>query len=161
MSKKSRKRNKKILGALAAGLGAMALMKRRKLANATDTVNPVGGVDQMAADAATKVPFISKKDVLPKTKVDTGPVLNVTGGIHAGKPAKGMLIKQRALTAGNRVPPSMRSGAAHAEGYQRRVPGGGRHAPSWTGGYNMMSKGGRVTGIAKRGFGRALMKGKK
>ena len=30
MSKKSRKRNKKILGALAAGLGAMALMKRKK-----------------------------------------------------------------------------------------------------------------------------------
>jgi hypothetical protein len=30
MSKKSRKRNKKILGALAAGLGAMALMKGRR-----------------------------------------------------------------------------------------------------------------------------------
>ena len=29
MSKKSRKRNKKILGALAAGLGAMALMRGR------------------------------------------------------------------------------------------------------------------------------------
>ena len=169
MSKKSRKRNKKILGALAAGLGAMALMKRRKLANATDTVNPVGGVDQMAADAATKVPFISKKDVLPKTKVDTGPVLNVTGGIHAGKPAKGMLIKQRALTAGNRVPPSMRGGALHAEGYQRRIPGQRHYPGGWEGGYSMRAKGGRigakkggsVTGIAKRGFGRALMKGKK
>ena len=157
MSKKSRKRNKKILGALAAGLGAMALMKRKKAAlsaSVQDTDNAALGVTHSALSDG---PYINKKTVA----ADSGPVLNVTGGIHANKPAKGMLIKQRALTAGNRVPPSMRSGAAHAEGYQRRVPGGGRHAPSWTGGYNMMSKGGRVTGIAKRGFGRALMKGKK
>ena len=66
-----------------------------------------------------------------------------------------------AQTAGNKVPPSMRGGALHAEGYQRRVPGGGRKTPSWTGGYSLYKKGGRVTGIAKRGFGRALMKGKK
>ena len=43
------------------------------------------------------------------------------------------------------------------------IPGGGsapmnlkRHISKWFG-----KKGGRVTGIAKRGFGRALMKGKK
>ena len=50
MSKKSRKRNRLILAALAAG----TLMKNRKLANATDTVNPVGGVDQIAANAKKK-----------------------------------------------------------------------------------------------------------
>ena len=156
MSKKSRKRNKKILGALAAGLGAMALMKRKKASVANTAANENANIG-VTHSALADGPYINKKVVA----ADSGPVLNVTGGIHANKPAKGMLIKQRALTAGNRVPPSMRSGAAHAEGYQRRVPGGGRHAPSWTGGYNMMSKGGRVTGIAKRGFGRALMKGKK
>ena len=156
MSKKSRKRNKKILGALAAGLGAMALMKRKKASVANTAANENANIG-VTHSALADGPYINKKVVA----ADSGPVLNVTGGIHANKPAKGMLIKQRALTAGNKVPPSMRSGAAHAEGYQRRVPGGGRHAPSWTGGYNMMSKGGRVTGIAKRGFGRALMKGKK
>ena len=31
----------------------------------------------------------------------------------------------------------------------------------WSGPWPRMAKGGRVTGIAKRGFGRALMKGKK
>ena len=41
MSKKSRKRNKKILGALAAGLGAMALMKRRK----TNALNAITDYD--------------------------------------------------------------------------------------------------------------------
>ena len=158
MSKKSRKRNRKILGALAAGLGAAALMKRRKLANAADTVNPVGGLDQIAADAASKAPVTN---VLPLKKpvVDSGPVLNVTGGIHAGKPAKGMLFKQRALTAGNRVPPSMRGGAPHAAGYHRRPVAGGH--PLQRGRITNFNKGGRVTGIAKRGFGRALMKGKR
>ena len=158
MSKKSRKRNKKILAALALAGGAALMARRGKGTSAvTGVVNP----------NAPKTPWVSKKDKVPAA-VDTGPVLNVTGGIHANKPAKGMLIKQRALTAGNQVPPSMRGGALHAEGYQRRVPGGGRTAPGWTGGYSMRAKGGsvykkggRVTGIAKRGFGRALMKGKK
>ena len=43
-----------------------------------------------------------------------------------------------------------------------------KRVPKWTGDQTMTSdwpfyykKGGRVTGIAKRGFGRALMKGKK
>jgi len=53
MSKKSRKRNKRLL-ALAGLAGAAAAASRRKLANATDTVNPVGGVDQIAANAKKK-----------------------------------------------------------------------------------------------------------
>ena len=48
----------------------------------------------------------------------------------------------------------------------RRPPRGiirpGNYTPASVGGHGVMfKKGGRVTGIAKRGFGRALMKGKK
>ena len=121
---------------------------------------------------ALEGPYISKKapvDNVASAAADSGPVLNVTGGIHAGKPAKGMLFKQRALTAGNKIPPSMRGGLEHAEGYQRKIPGRRHYPGGWEGGYSMRAKGGRigakkggrVTGIAKRGFGRALMKGKK
>ena len=60
MSKKSRKRNKKILAAIGIGLGAAALASKK---NATETNNPVGGVDKIAAD--------SKKTVTPKKKPDT------------------------------------------------------------------------------------------
>ena len=54
MSKKSRKRNKKILAAIGIGLGAAALASKKR--NATETNNPVGGVDQIAADAKKTTP---------------------------------------------------------------------------------------------------------
>ena len=168
MSKKSRKRNKKILGALAAGLGAMALMKGR---GAKGNVSKTAAMED--ANVGTNAPIlgtdhITKKVVLPKTKPVDDSWLDTPRGPH-GAGGKGDYWRKKkalALTAGNQVPPSMRGGALHAEGYQRRVPGGGRRTPTWTGGYSMMSKGGsvkkaKVTGIAKRGFGRALMKGKK
>ena len=50
MSKKSRKRNKKILGALAAGLGAMALMKRRKT-NALNAITDYGDTGPLSGKA--------------------------------------------------------------------------------------------------------------
>ena len=165
MSKKSRKRNKKILGALAAGLGAMALMKRKKRASIADMDNAGLGVTH----SALKTPYITKK-----VPVDTGAAddswLDVPKGAHGagGKGDYWRKQKALALTAGNKIPPSMRSGAAHAEGYQRRIPGQRHYPGGWEGGYSMRAKGGRigakkggsVTGIAKRGFGRALMKGK-
>jgi len=168
MSKKSRKRNKKILGALAAGLGAMALMKRKKAAlsaSVADQDNAGLGVTHSALQG----PFITKK-------ADTAVVPDggtFAGGIHQDKTPKGEILKQRRLRAMNKVPPSMRGGAAHAEGYTPRI---------WTGDQSMtknnpwrykgggiakrgkgvaLKSGGSVTGIAKRGFGRALMKGKK
>jgi len=167
MSKKSRKRNRKILKVLAAGLGAAALMRGRK--GAVSTVGQPVGVDRMSPSQ----PPIGGTDHIPvapkKVNVaDTGPVLNVTGGIHADKPAKGMMFKERRYSALNKLPPSMRGGAVHAEGYQRRIPGQRHYPGGWEGGYSMRAKGGRigakkggrVTGIAKRGFGRALKKGK-
>jgi len=167
MSKKSRKRNKKLLAMLALAGGA-AMMGRGK--GAASTVGQPVGVNRMSTNTPPigGTDHIIKKapvDNVASAAADSGPVLNVTGGIHAGRPAKGMLIKQRALNAGNRVPPSMRSGAQHAEGYQKYVapnrqwPGG--YIGAKTGGRIGAKKGGRVTGIAKRGFGRALMKGKK
>ena len=111
MSKKSRKRNKKILGALAAGLGAMALAKRGQ---GTASSNPVGGLDAIVR-------------------------------------------RNRAIDAG--------IGAAEADkGSEMYAP---KRKKTWTGNQTMgggpmfYKTGGSVTGVAKRGFGRALMKGKK
>ena len=115
MSKKSRKRNKKILGALAAGLGAMALAKRGQ---GTAASNPIGGVDAIV---------------------------------------RAKLKRNKLIDAG--------IGAAEADkGSEMYVP---KRKKTWTGNQTMgggpmfYKKGGSVTGVAKRGFGRALMKGKK
>ena len=148
MSKKSRKRNKKILGALAAGLGAMALMKGRQ---GTRSVNPVGGVDQIAADAVTGTDYPGANkavvaDTAPKTKwisprmKGKGPNSGVTGqNIRAG-------LSQPTTTAV--APPSI------LNPYRNRVH---------VGRGNFMAKGGRVKGggKAKRGLGRAFTKGRK
>ena len=159
MSKKSRKRNKKILAVLGLAAAATAASRRKKAAIA-DTDDAGIGVSRTSNLGGTDhIP----KVVVPKAKaiVDSGPVLNVTGGIHAGKPAKGMLIKQRALNAGNSVPPSMRGGALHAEGYQSPS----RNIKGRLGSVNYRKDGGRATyksgGAAKRGISPILMKGKK
>jgi len=128
MSKKSRKRNKKILAALALAGGA-AMMGRGKgntLASAASENANVGIntrpqlIDAQDAGTAFQKPpawITKKKDVmpLPKRKIWTGDqTMAPNRSIWRAK--------------GGRI------GAKH---------------------------GGKVTGIAKRGFGRALMKGKK
>ena len=71
--------------------------------------------------------------------------------------------KKLKFLRGNAKPPSMRGGAKRAEGYQPIYPPSmSINQSAWSG----LKKGGRVkkarvTGAAKRGFGRALMKGKK
>ena len=155
MSKKSRRRNRKILGILAAGLGAAALAKRG-LPAAANVDSGRGSGLRDTVDSAKN--WITKKAIAPVKKT-ISPVLNTTGGIHAGKPAKGALAKMLQRGAMNKVPPSMRGGANYAEGATTFMPPNRQ----WPGGYvkGTYKKGGRVTGIAKRGFGRALMKGKK
>ena len=136
MSKKSRKRNKKILAALALAGGAAMLAKGKGTSAVTGVNYP----------NAPKTNWITKKSMEAPSKVAdaaTGPVLNVTGGIHADKPAKGMMFK-------NRPPKNI----MHPIYGQHRTPPGGMRTFT-------AKKGGRVTGAAKRGFGRALMKGKK
>jgi len=122
MSKKSRKRNKKILAALALAGGAAMLGRGAK-----------GNVSKTAANEDINIP---------------------NRRINALK----AMTTNRAYTGGQ---------------YEDMIRHGGvgvKHQPKvWTGDqrgfdnepFRYLKKGGRVTGIAKRGFGRALMKGKK
>tara|TARA_R110000751_G_scaffold49073_1_gene109454 strand:- start:25 stop:429 length:405 start_codon:yes stop_codon:yes gene_type:complete len=134
MSKKSRKRNKKILAALALAGGAAMLGRGRGEISS----NRPSGID--AASAAKN--WITKKG---SNVADTG-----------------SSFQSRFKTKiGNKwVGPNEARGYAPVTGVDhpiltqaRRPPGGMRTFAA--------KKGGRVTGAAKRGFGRALMKGKK
>ena len=159
MSKKSRKRNKKILGALAAGLGAMALMKGRGK-GAVSTVGQPVGVDRMS----TNTPPILGTDHIKKAVVaDTTPAddswLDVPKGPH-GAGGKGDYWRKRKVPGyGTAVaPPSILNPYRTPRVHKRMVR-------SADGGRIGAKKGGSVkkakfSGFAKRGFGRALKKGK-
>ena len=136
MSKKSRKRNKKILAALALAGGA-AMLGRGKGA-VTGVVNP-NLQKTIAADAGADIatdvvaPDTTSRFQTRFTKDGRGP---------------NEIRMARALTAGNQVPPSMRGGALHAEGYTPRTRGPNRFGTLYKGG-----------GIAKRGTGAAYKSG--
>ena len=72
MSKKSRKRNKKILAAIGIGLGAAALASRKKKSDLASTEDGKGGIDTIAKakQSMTKDNAYSppKKDTAVKTK---------------------------------------------------------------------------------------------
>ena len=146
MSKKSRKRNKKILAVLAAGLGAAALAKGKKGA-VTGVVNPNLSKASVAADVATDV----------ATDVGSGGTDKFLPRVHPGT-----LLNQRKKIPGYGTavaPPGILNPYRHGAISGRAQRKGGGIAKRGTG--VALKKGGRVTGIAKRGFGRALMKGKK
>ena len=146
MSKKSRKRNKKILGALAAGLGAMALMKGRQ---GTRSVNPVGGVDQIAADAVTGTDYPgANKVIAAPAKVITG-VQEGNTRLKRDGVSPGMILNERRNTPGHGTavaPPGILNPYRAPRQKLRTFKSGGR------------VKGG---GKAKRGLGRAFTKGRK
>ena len=147
MSKKSRKRNKKILGALAAGLGAMALMKRKKAAS-------MSGMDD--AGIGVTHPALTAKNWITKKASNVGADAGggtFAGGIHQGKTPKGEIAKRLRHNAAMNYQRSQTFDAKP----RRALPTGNINQFN-TGVYK---HGGRVTGAAKRGFGRALMKGKK
>ena len=176
MSKKSRRRNKKILAALALAGGA-ALMGRGVKGNVSKTAAmedanigtnvPIGGTDHI------------KKAILPVSKPVIGNTGNTitrksgikispsgqkigAGGVNTAGHSRGVLAKLLQRGAMNKVPPSMRGGARHAAGWTPGVHTGNINQFAYRAkGGSAYKKGGRVTGIAKRGFGRALMKGKK
>ena len=168
--KKWKKRLKKIAkaaligGALYAGAKALKGSKGNVSKTAANENANIG-----VTHSALKTPYITKK--VPKSKPVDDSWLDVPKGAHGagGKGDYWRRQKALALTAGNKVPPSMRGGLEHAEGYQRKIPARQHYPGGWEGGYSMRAKGGRigakkggsVTGAAKRGFGRALMKGKK
>ena len=137
MSKKSRRRNKKILAALALAGGA-AMLGRKK-----------GSIADMD-DAGINVthPALTAKNYITKKVTDAAP--------------SGSDFQSRFKTKiGNKwVGPGEASGIAdRVTSVSHPILGHSTAKPNRFG--TLYKKGGRVTGIAKRGFGRALMKGKK
>ena len=157
MSKKSRKRNKKILGALAAGLGAMALMKRRKTKalnaiTAGDIVDTgtLSGKAGFEGDISSAAPGANKVIAAP---VETTPYLSRMQGHGPNSGVTGQNIRANYAQRGRYVNPNEQTAAAGAA-YVPRIPR--VHA---RGVGLRMKSGGRVgCGKAKRGFGRALKK---
>ena len=178
MSKKSRRRNKKILAALALAGGAAMLGRGKGVAQG------VSGADKAAftSDAAYKLPSKAvvaadiAKDVVSPAAVTTGDsgYLSKMGGEGdkatqlANQIKRANYAKQARIDAVNTAegPPSIdnpyRAPRQHlrfqSKGGRINAKGGGIAKRGTGAAYK---KGGRVTGIAKRGFGRALMKGKK
>ena len=155
---------------MAALAGGAALLAGRR-----GTAQGVSGADKakFTADAAyspapvtgTDYPGANKVIAAPAKVTNKGFQTRFTGrGGDGTWKGPGQLIAERRLTAGNKVPPSMRGGAETAQGFVRRVPTGvrtrmGNTNYGWS--TTPYKKGGRVgVGKAKRGFGRALKKGK-
>ena len=170
MSKKSRRRNRRLL-ALAALAGTAALGARGKAnqMSGQETVSDAQKATQLGSRTINKLAAspvikpISGNTFRTRHRI-TDSAGNTIAGVHRNRGSKraGALMNQR--SAMNKVPPSMRGGAKYAEGATTFMPGNRQ----WPGGYveGVFKSGGRVkkarvTGIAKRGFGRALMKGKR
>ena len=158
--KKWKSRIKKALKLAAIG-GAGYLAAKRFGGNrqGTASVNPVGGVDQIAADAAAKAPVTDVVNPnLNKVAANVGNT-GSTFNTRFSKPAEETMSKamrSQILQAKANAPRGIiRPGSVPMSrtGIRVNQPG----SPI----IKQYKKGGRVTGIAKRGFGRALMKGKK
>ncbi len=174
MSKKSRKRNRRILKALAVGLGTAALMRGRGTPAAANVDSGRSG-DSSSALArfkantpvtGTEYPGANQATVA-KTSYGKGyghPIIQ--GNVNRKKSfvSRAEGAKRARLSAMNAVPPSMRGGAEAAQGYLRKIPSRGQYPGGWTdkpGGWSsQFKKGGRVK-LAKRGLGRAFTKNKK
>ena len=105
-----------------------------------------GTIDQMAADAADSAPVVKKAVV-----ADAAPISKNTFRTRGGiTDSAGTMIDSAGMTLNRRIP-----GAVAPPSILNPY-----RAPRGTG-PRRFSKGGSVTGIAKRGFGRALGRGKK
>ena len=146
MSKKSRKRNKKILAALALAGGA-AMMAKRKPTAALGTTAPdfVKGI----------TPYKAKADMMKFPNAG----LAVGVDHHAGPFERSQVAPY--LKGIKRSPVDRRSPSRWNTGAFDTSDMSGLGVSAKKGGRIGAKKGGRVTGAAKRGFGRALMKGKK
>jgi len=156
MSKKSRKRNKKILAALALAGGAAMMAKGRKKAS-------IAGMDDAAlgvTHSALEGPYITKKEPVIKKEVEPGIDYSKGNWKGFGHPIiQGNIQKKNEYIKRNTIPGygSAAGPPSELNPYKKpfqktryRAKGGSAY-----------KSGGSVTGIAKRGFGRALMKGKK
>ena len=150
MSKKSRKRNKKILAVLGLAAAATAA-SRRKLANATDTVNPVGGVDQIAANAKKKSTPIGPRSVnvaTPPKRSNASIAGDFINKINDKKSAESGMQFSNSLVNSRLKPRTRTSIQADNSGIIKQYKSGGRT------GYNS-------GGAALRGVSPILLKGKK
>ena len=183
MSKKSRKRNKKILAAIGLGLGAVALANRKKKSDLAGTEDNkkgstriTGGTNSNDYDKGTtkkpdsKMPSnLSKntgKDNKKVEKTAVKPFRSLSLGIPEG--SKPLKLKDNSIRAknrrtdtfGNKEPnkPMMASifpKSQTADNYRADMQDFGRT--------NQYKSGGRVKGCGKalRGFGNAMKKGKR
>ena len=160
MSKKSRRRNRKILGLLAAGLGAAAIARGR------GTAQGVSGADKakFTSDAAYTAP-VTGVEYPGENKVVAAPVKtpitdNRFRTRHRITDSAGNTIpniKKQAYVAAHKAPKNVMGpfGYMQPTTSTAAVPRG----RFWT---KQFKSGGRVgVGKAKRGFGRALKKGRK
>ena len=162
MSKKSRRRNKKILAALALAGGAAMLAKGRR-----KSVADTAAMED--ANIGTNVPIPGTDHITPPAKVvaaDVAPARTsnfqtkyTTKRDGAWKSPNQLRLEREAMPGyGVEGPPSILNPYRVPRGSGPRRFKGGGIAKRGTG--VALKHGGRVTGIAKRGFGRALMKGK-
>jgi len=165
MSKKSRKRNRKILKALAVGLGAAALMKGRNRGAVSTAGQPVG-VDRMDPSAVTGTEYPGANKVATTAAADTADTAPTSAnfqtrfksnrnpkGVFMG-PNETRLYNQSLPGAGVTAPPSILNPYRAPRRKLRTFKSGGRVSHN---------SGGKVKGcgIAKRGLGRAMKKGRK
>ena len=197
MSKKSRKRNKKILAAIGIGLGAAALASRKKKSDLASTEDGksgstkiTGGTNSNDYDSGTKKPVAKPDSKMPgnlskntgkdntkekirfgqvkfgNKKTDLKPFKTMTLGIPEG--SKPLKLKDNSIRAKNRgtnaagikepnkpMIASIFPKSQTADNYRADMQDFGRT--------NQYKSGGRVKGcgIAKRGLGRAMKKGKR
>ena len=167
MSKKSRRRNKRLL-ALAGLAGAVALSRRKAKADLASTEDGKGGIDTinkakqaMTSDAAySNKKDTSKSDVTVEPKKVNNNTFRTRGRItdSAGNTvaSAGTAIANNKSKVTNVTRPgeNMYSGAGDSNPRRVNRKSGGRAG---------LKSGGKVKGcgIAKRGLGRAMKKGKR
>ena len=171
MSKKSRKRNKKILAAIGIGLGAAALASKRKkdLASTEDGKGGIDTIDKakqsMTKDNAYKLD--SKKDT---SKSDTPVVKDTNKGSGSNVRTRQKIVNSSGDTVAS-------AGTAIADNKSKVTnvtrPGDNmysnvgssnpRRVNRKDGGRMGLKSGGKVKGCGKalRGFGKAMKKGKR
>ena len=159
MSKKSRRRNKKILGALL--LGGLGLAARK------GTGTGVSGSDKakFTSDAAYKIPKGDESSF--KIQDVKTPVVNLSRMTGTG-PEKGVIGQRKRANYVQRIKDSQNADMMRAIRSDNAYRGDMMTAPRIdefkTSEFDYFSKGGRVkkrNGAAKRGFGRAFKGGKK
>ena len=182
MSKKSRKRNKKILAAIGIGLGAAALASRKNKADLASTEDGKTGSTKkpsIAEVSGTKKPDSKMPDNLSKNtgkdnkpvKLRFGQVKDKTGEIKATKPFSFLsgskkddkpALPGKTMAESNQVPTKRPGDTYYSDGSKRL--GANNRSTSTTlpgmksGGRAEYKSGGRVKGCGKalRGFGKAM-----